>query len=436
MDDQNQNNTDWPAGFLIKDKSGQFRKVQDGEIIDVRLKPQTPPAPPRVTPPAPIPAPPAVPRPVMSPKPPVSSSDKAVLFLAPEDEAEIKEHAADLEKKLGETAPADYETTLQQAVQKIIQQNNLQFDSEILLKRFSKVLESKLRNVRDSIETEEVLTRPIKIGGLNLPLDTAKKVIGSAEAVASTLHQPEAEKQIATEETKEIIAEAGIFPPAAREMFAPPPPAFVPRPQPRPMSPPPPVAMPTVEEKPEQLAAEIKKELEAVQAKEKKVAVEPARPIREQPVPPPTAEVSTADELYRQPTADVPRMSQVRPSMTERPQMVDIKQVSKVIGPVEELQEIDLKEFRRHGTNPEEAAAAILEKVDLLAEESWQFKMDGMAAWKKSETYQLYLAIGQESIESTTSVADVIRRRLQEGKPYLLLEEFLAINSLNNKITQ
>jgi hypothetical protein len=196
------------------------------------------------------------------------------------------------------------------------------------------------------------------------------------------------------------------------------------------------VVLPTVEEKPEQLVAEIKKELEAVQAKEKKVEVKSVVPVPEPLVPPPPADVSTTEELYRQPAADVPRMSQVRPSMTDRPQMVDIKQVSKVIGPVEELQEIDLKEFRRHGTNPEEAAAAILEKIELLAEESWQFKMDGIAAWKKSETYQLYLAIGQESIESMMNVADTIRRRMQEGKPYLLYEEFLAINSLNNQITQ
>jgi 2'-5' RNA ligase len=117
-----------------------------------------------------------------------------------------------------------------------------------------------------------------------------------------------------------------------------------------------------------------------------------------------------------------------------RPQMIDIRQPMKVLGPVEEFQEIDLTEFRRLGPTPAAAINKIVEKIGLLQEESWQMRMDGVAAWQRSATNQVYVAQGRESIESGKRLEEVINSRQQAGQPYLSVNEWLAVNALNSHL--
>lgn len=415
MDDQTQNMNDFAGGFLVKDKSGQFKKVQDDELVDLaplekseqpgqtessKLKAQSP----------------ALSVQSLTPQPPISSSGKAPHIIDHEDEEEIKRHSQALKELLGRPS-FDVNVTISSIIEKIIREHNLRFDNEVMLKRFSKVLESRLRDVRDSLETKEVLTRPQKIGGLALPAETVQSILTEVEGEATALHRAGV--------TAMAKPEVTTPPPVEKELFAPPPPPFVPRPTPQPPvieKPEEPAPISPEGEKPEQLAAEIKKELEQV------------APPAAKPMPGGAPAPATAEALYSQFEAGLPKIAQARQAAPERPQLVDIKQPSRVFGPAEELGEVDLKEFRRQGASPTEAAERILEKVDLLEEDSWQMRMEGIAAWKRSEMNRLYVDIGRESIESGKRVAEVIRQRQQAGQPYVLMEEFLAINHLNSRL--
>jgi len=464
MEQQKQNNGDDLAqGFLVKDKSGNLKKVRDGDIIDYTPKEiHTEPAIQSDQQESETPAPPAPPQPTtpafqvsvppsrlqaattsLQPSAPISASDTAPLEMEPEDAAEIKQHKANLQEITG-AKQLDASVAINAIIENIIHEHRMTFEDDILLKRFTKVLESKLRDIRNSIETKEVLTRQKKVGGLELSEEIADKVIHSADREAKKLHQKEiidqeGSKMKTAPEPSEIL-----MPKTKESVLAPAPPPFVPRPgekkeiQEKPVSP-----EHIIKEEPKPAAPE-----PAVEMQQEPIQLEPeSKPIlsieKEEPVHqeqiekerPAAPEPSTADALYGMPAEEMPRRMNIQAQTADdRPQVIDIKQPMKIVGPIDEIADIDLKEFRRLGQSPQEAADKIIEKVELLEENSWQVRMDGLNAWKQSPVHKLYVEIGRESIESNTAVEELIRKRREANKPYIALDEFFAINKLNDAL--
>ncbi len=103
-------------------------------------------------------------------------------------------------------------------------------------------------------------------------------------------------------------------------------------------------------------------------------------------------------------------------------------------GAVEEIQGLTLEYFRKMGKNPDEATDRILQKINLLEDESVSKKAEGIEAWKKSGTYRVYLTLGATSMAEGKTVSDVIDKYKEEGKPYLTKEEFDVIADLNRKL--
>jgi hypothetical protein len=84
-----------------------------------------------------------------------------------------------------------------------------------------------------------------------------------------------------------------------------------------------------------------------------------------------------------------------------RPIMSDIVPKSVEMGPVEELAEITLLDFRRLSHQPKEAAARLGQKISNLKDESVLFYLNGLEAWRRSPLYldyinSLLLAIAQK----------------------------------------
>ncbi len=434
--DQNQN--DWQHGFLVKDTSGRFTKVTDDSSLDLdesapQEKPQAPaasstpqtrpPVPKPVSPASPPPAPPTPP----APQPPVSQQSPApVQFDDEEDAAEIKQHQEALQRMVSQPKP-DVSSRVESIVSGIINSQHLTFANDVLQKRFEKVLESRLRNLRNSIETADVLTRPEKIGGLHLSQEQADQVIQRLEAEIPDL-QGQGRKQPSP--TPPPAQPKPTKPSSGEALYSSAPPAFVPRPggaaSPSPAQPKP--TLPATDAQ-----AEVQAQLAELQ-KSTAPATPPPAPPKPQPTPPPTAPQprpipsDEPHELYGQPAEEMPR---IRPLRSDKPHVVDIRQPSQVIGPVEEIRQIDLKEFRRMGTNPTESAEKVKEKIDLLEEESWEMRVQGIRAWKESPVFSLYVAIGRASLDTNSSVENIIIKRTEEQKAFLLAEEFYAINELN-----
>lgn len=133
-----------------------------------------------------------------------------------------------------------------------------------------------------------------------------------------------------------------------------------------------------------------------------------------------------------------------RPEKLPANQMTDVKKGYKLFGPVEELANLTLENFRRFANTPETRAGKILDRINILAKDSLIKKAAGLKAWRQSSLYKMYLAIGQASLEHNLEVKQVIAEYQNEGsargnggeagKNILSMEEFEAITDLNRQL--
>jgi len=122
------------------------------------------------------------------------------------------------------------------------------------------------------------------------------------------------------------------------------------------------------------------------------------------------------------------------PSISKRV-MQDIKAVPpKVMGPLEELQFLDLLNFRRLGKTPVEITAKIFSKVKLLEADGYDKMVSGVRAWRQSPTNRLYLKMVQEAIGQGITIKDLALAKQKDSKDYLNFEEIEAILAMNSKL--
>lgn len=364
--------------FIVRDEAGNFKIFRHGQLVK-EVSGETPP---ELT--SPEPKPPFVPKPPVSPPspPPAPGRFKAAFYFAPEDEKEIDKH----KERLAQIGEVSIERDSTSIFNKLVQKHNLTFAEEILKKRFLNVIDSRLKNVREPIDVKEILSRPQETGGL-----------GYDQGLADRL-------------TEEIEAEAVIL-----ESQRPPKPPEVRKPSPL-------------------------REERVEKKKEVKTELRPLKPIAPPVVPPPRPLIPkvSPSPIPVKPRAEFrkPAIPQVRRPLEEpeRPKIVDIKKPPRVLGPVDELRELRLSDFRDLGRDRQEAIQKIQEKIELLGEESFTQRAKGIKAWQNSEIYKFYLDIGRESMDSNQTIEEIINQRMAEGKPYLTQEEFSAISDLNRKL--
>ncbi|MFA7377802.1 MAG: hypothetical protein WCZ15_03310 [Patescibacteria group bacterium] len=117
----------------------------------------------------------------------------------------------------------------------------------------------------------------------------------------------------------------------------------------------------------------------------------------------------------------------------KRPRLDDVRVVPKVMGPIEELQFLDLVNFRRLSQNPEEATTKIFNKIKLLEKSGYDKMIAGISAWKKSAVNHLYLKMMQAAISSGKPIKDLASSSPREK--FLTYPEIEAIINLNSRLT-
>lgn len=124
----------------------------------------------------------------------------------------------------------------------------------------------------------------------------------------------------------------------------------------------------------------------------------------------------------------------LRTAESERPWVADIKGLPRLTGPIEELKTMNVTDFRRLGPDPTASVRRVYDKIQRLGKESFTKKAEGIRAWRESDVYQLYVAMGQESLLTAKTIRDVIVSRQQGGQPSLSEQEFVLIADLNRKL--
>lgn len=334
---------------------------------------------------------------------------RAEYFVDAEDEEEIRHY----QNRLAELESSSQDPAFAPQIGTLAKRFKVDVADAVLQKRFNALVLSRLREVRDALALKDLLMRSTKIGGMGYDEKTADLIVASTEEILQAFHARAlgAAAQVPTTNTqppttKEPAEERTPMAPDAQAPVMPLPP---PIPEPHiPIAPP----VPT-----------------------RPVPVEAAVPVdtTTRIVPPRPQQSPSMDMLGRERSNFGVRRPDVLTS--DRQMVQDVKRPPRPMAPSDELGEIGVEDFRQPGLGPNGATAKILEKINLLTEESFEKRAEGIASWRKSPLYQTYLSLGRESMMTGKTIDEIGEMRRQKGQPSLSNEEFSMIADLNRQLT-
>jgi len=359
----------------------------------------------------------------------------------------------------------------------IITEAGLGLPSGDLVNRFKGVLSTYLKGIRSKIAARDAFAKPINVGGLNLssievdrvfkvceqktfkslevnlatvskilpPQSRLDKIIASADGKSAEYNLKQA---IATGQVKKIEVPQGKIiipnkldtshelPVPERELDLP---------------------LPEKAEKPKNT---VPLDLPVIPAVSALAPVMPVAPVAT-PMLAPTPKIATPAQQIQKPAKtgffgqtlkDSPKPAPpVARAITPMPKSItaarpifapsiskqvmhDIKPMPKVMGPLEELQFLDLLNFRRLGKTPTEITEKIFSKIKLLEADGYDKMVAGVRAWRQSPVNRLYLKMVQEAMGKGQTIRDFALTAQQDNKNYLTMEEIEAILAMNSQL--
>jgi len=332
----------------------------------------------------------------------------------------------------------------------IISEAGLVLPSSDLINRFKNILSTYLKGIRSKIAARDAFTKPSEIGGLNLtPLEADRvfkvceqktfKSLEVTQASVSKITAPQSrlDKIIASADGANAGAEYNLKQAIASGQIK---------------------KLETTPVRPAQLdtSRELpipEKELNLPLAEKTSPAAPSAKPLAAPRITPvvPAAPVAPAPSIVRpatvqpikQPINPAPAAAPLKTVAASRPvfapsiskqAMHDIRPVPKVMGPLEELQFLDLVNFRRLGKTPAEITAKIFSKIKLLEADGYDKMVSGVRAWRQSPVNRLYIKMVQEAIGRGLTIKEYALVAQKENKGYLTLEEIEGILTMNSKL--
>ncbi|MCB9802886.1 hypothetical protein H6761_02610 [Candidatus Nomurabacteria bacterium] len=138
--------------------------------------------------------------------------------------------------------------------------------------------------------------------------------------------------------------------------------------------------------------------------------------------------------LAKKQLSDVTSKENAQTNEADLSMPVPPKRQVNLTGPIEELQNLSLENFRHLGNSPSEQIAKLFSKINLLEKDSVTKKAQGIEAWRNSPVYGHYLSLGEESLAQGKEVASIIKNKLDSNQETLTVEEFSAISDLNKNL--
>lgn len=348
-------------------------------------------------------------------------------------------------------------------IEEIIKEAGLILPSSLAVHRFKTIISTYNRGIRNKIDTKNTLGKSYKIGGLDLTPEEVERVLricdnrlpkNSVKAVVAPAPISPV-NAIPSARLERIVASADSAKPGAeynlRQAIASGQVKKIPAPEKEldlPLAEPAvkTIAAPVIPVKPIEPIKPIipVKPIEPIKPIAPVKPVEPVKPIEPiQPIQPikPVTPVKPIEPI--KPVVPVKPIAPIKPIAASRPTpvsssskkvMQDVKPVPKVMGPIEELQFLDLLNFRRLGRTPAEIVNKIFSKIKLLEAEGYDKMVAGVHAWRQSPVNRLYLKMGQEAMNKNMTLKDFAAIAEKDSQNYLKLEEIEAILVLNSKL--
>jgi len=348
----------------------------------------------------------------------------ASFFFSPDDEEEIR----NLTQKIvtaEKNSPAL--TTVDDKLKEIMSRVQINFGSTDLADRFSQILRTYLRGIRNKLDTKATLMKPFLSGGLSFDEDSAEKVMSLADKVLNLgsaqeikplpkIKLPELEKSDFSK-GREILRDAAydfsqlksnsdkikndLKKLDTTHELAPLPPAAI--------------SVPVTQKNALKIQTKTQATLKNVQSAIK--PIQPAPKIDSSPMP-----------LIKR------RFEAENLNQSPKVKIEDVKYVPRVMGPLDEIKYMDLINFRRLDRDPLRSAEKIKNKISLLEEEDYSKRLEGIKFWRLSPINKLYLEIGRLSISENKPVDVIIEERKMGGADYLTADEFKVIMDLNKSL--
>lgn len=315
-----------------------------------------------------------------------------------EDEMEEIERTKKRMKKRGQDKPVKLSKEVQKKVNRALQPMVKIFKKKrISRKAFQDISSAHVRGLREKHQSETLLKDKYKLGGKDL--DKVMKALEAARKVAegSKVHRKqETEHRI----EKDIFAEERDV--LNRRHAA--------------------VTGKVSDEDIEPVLPGAK--VSAARSKEEELAMQKG--------------VVTDEQLRKAQEASKPKKAKAKVSLQtvvdKKKRVTDVTVARHLVGPVEELGTMRPAEFRRLSSDPKEAARKILDKLDLLEATSYEERIKGVRAWRKSPVNKLYRQMAGEALKQGKSIAEIATDRRNVGKESLAPNEIQAIVELNGKV--
>lgn len=255
---------------------------------------------------------------------------------------------------------------------------------EYLAKRLQNIISTRIRDVRNRAQVEDVLRRDQKVGGMGFSEDEAEKIADIIETQYK-LHreavineekqninrvQEQQGQKISERKARESQAHAEWFEKKIR----------------------------SGQREDEARQAFFQQMKNVAASRTQAVASSPS--TLSSPVPPPTVDSVTAPV--------------------------------RLMGLTEELQDTSVDMFRRLARSPKDAAAKLIQKLDALKAESFERWTEGVQAWRASPLQQAYLALIGDSFRAGRSVVEIIEQKSKTDPSVLTSEEVGAIMEINS----
>lgn len=351
-------------------------------------------------------------------------------FFSSEDEEEIQELTKKVESFASgekiETAE-EIDARIENDINEVRQKLGINFSSEELLNRFGRILKTYLKGVRNKIDTKQTFIKKVENGGLGMDPIFTDNILLLADSIETENKNKPAEKikTLNTEPvTKEKKNDFSFSLSGARDIdydFS---------------------KMPKIEKKNPgfEVVAETAKESGAKKIEEVKKTpevpefnLEPKKEVKKIILSSSEKSAPKSGINQNRKMPDVVSLKNNQ-AVEGRKKITDVKHVPKLIGPIDELAEISLLNFRRLAEDPKEAALKIKEKLKFLEEDSYAQRLAGIKAWRTSPVNKIYLQIGTKSINEKKTVSQVVEEMMNSGVDYLTENEFKAVMDLNRSI--
>ncbi len=151
--------------------------------------------------------------------------------------------------------------------------------------------------------------------------------------------------------------------------------------------------------------------------------------------------ISSKEEEEKEEVEEEPKEVQAKVSTPVSPitpsgkvPMTDVKRV-KITGPIDEIRYLDLVNFRRLSSDPQEALKKVAQKLKVLEGIDYGKMIEGIKAWRQSPVNRLYLKMFFKASNESLSLDEVIEHFRNNNDDYLTREELDTIIKFNRELT-